>query len=115
MQGQGVCVCVCARIELHKAISKWLSTHDDDELISILKPFKILQRYLDYMELGVGQDLAILLFLAKNQERCKNVGIANWLKMLNLAVMEELAEGGGAPQASRAEAIQRATVEGRCG
>ena len=105
---------VCAMIELHKAISKWLTTHDDDELISILKPFKILQSYLDYMELGVGEDIAILLFLAKNQERCKKVGIANGLKMLNLTVMEELVEGGGA-QASRAEAIQRATVEGGCG
>ena len=88
MQGQGV----CATIELHRAISNWLSTHDDDELISILKPFKILQSYLDYMQLGVGEDMAILL-LAKNQERCKKVGIANGLKMLDLAVMEELVEG----------------------
>ena len=33
---------VCAMMELHKAISKRLSTHDDDELINMLKLFKIL-------------------------------------------------------------------------
>ena len=59
---------VCAMIELHRAISKWLTTHDDDELISILKPLKILQSYLGYMELGVGEDIAILLYLAKVQK-----------------------------------------------
>ena len=83
----------CVLIELHKVISKWLSTHDDEDLISILKPFEILQKYLDYVELGVGEDLAILLLLAKNLERCKKVGIANGLKMLSLAVFEELVEG----------------------
>ena len=88
---------VCAMIELHKAISKWLSTHDDDELISILNPFKILQSYLDYMELGVGEDLRedrdIPFYLAKTLERCKKVGIATGPQMLNLTVMEELVEG----------------------
>ena len=68
---------VCAMIELHKAISKWLSTHDSDELISILKRFNILQSHLGYMELGVGEDIAILLFFATGQEMCKKVGIAN--------------------------------------
>ena len=41
----------------------------------------------------MGEDIAILLYLAKNQERCKKVGIASGLKMLNLAVMVELVEG----------------------
>ena len=64
---------VCAMIELHKAISKWLSTHDDEELISMLKPFKLVKRYLGYKGLSAGEDTAILLFFAKNQEMCKKV------------------------------------------
>ena len=43
--------------------------------------------------LSAGEDTSILLFFAKSQERCKKVGIANGLKMLNLHVMEELVEG----------------------
>ena len=58
-------------------MSKWLSTHDDEELISMLKPFKLLKRYLDYKGLSAGEGTASLLFFAKSQERCKKVGIAN--------------------------------------
>ena len=53
--------------------------------------------YLDYMELGVGEDLRedrdIPFYLAKTLERCKKVGIATGPQMLNLTVMEELVEG----------------------
>ena len=57
---------VCALIELHKVVSKWLSTHDDEELISMLKPFKLLKRHLDYKGLSAGEDTS-----------CKKVEIAN--------------------------------------
>ena len=59
---------VCALIELYKVVSKWLSTHDDEELISMLKPFKLVKRYLDYKGLSVGEDIAILLFFAKSHD-----------------------------------------------
>jgi len=53
--------------------------------------------YLDYMELGVGEDLRedrdIPFYLAKTLERCKKVGIATGPQMLNLTVMEKLVEG----------------------
>ena len=42
-----------------------------------MQPFNILESYLDATDKGVGEDIAILLVLAKNQERCKKVGIAN--------------------------------------
>ena len=82
-----------AAIHLHKAITKWLIAHDDNELISILNPFEIIQTYLDYVEIDVADDLAILLCLATHLERCQNVGIASGFKLLDLAVMEELVEG----------------------
>ena len=84
---------VCAMIELHKAISKWLSTHDDDELIHILKPFGIPQSHWGYAKLTAGEDMGILLFAAKGQERCEEIGIANGLQMLHFTVMEDLVEG----------------------
>ena len=38
------------------------------------------------------EDISILLVLANHQERCKTVGIASGLKMLKLAVIEELVD-----------------------
>ena len=47
---------------------------------------------MGYKGRGVVDDIVILLVLAKDQERCKEVGIANGLYMLKLAVIEELVD-----------------------
>ena len=63
------------------------------------------------MELGVGEGIVILLFLAKNQERCNNVGTASGLKMFNLAVLEELVEGVERKQGEQKPSIEPQSME----
>ena len=47
---------VCVVLEFHKTTNTWLRTHDDDELINIFNPSNMIKSYLDYKELGVGED-----------------------------------------------------------
>ena len=52
----------------------------------------MFEGYLDYRGRCVVDDIVILLVMAKDQEMCKKVGIANGLHMLKLAVIDEFVD-----------------------